>query len=81
MQMTPAASLTDTECRMARAGLQWSVSELAARSRISRATIVRLENKLAVPIPSTLRVLRLTFEEHGVQFLGDNGVRVKMPPK
>lgn len=56
---------------MARAALRWKVKELAAKAGVSAPTIIRFENERAMPVPSTLKVLRLAFEEAGVTFIED----------
>jgi transcriptional regulator with XRE-family HTH domain len=62
---------------MARAGLQWKVKQLASKAGVSAPTIVRFEGGRAAPMPATLKVLRLAFEDAGVEFLDENGVRLK----
>jgi transcriptional regulator with XRE-family HTH domain len=69
--------ISAAQCRMARAGLQWKVKQLAAKAGVSAPTIVRFENGQAAPMPATLKVLRLAFEDAGIEFLEENGVRLK----
>jgi transcriptional regulator with XRE-family HTH domain len=68
---------------MARAALDWGIRELAEKSKVSRTTIVRFERGHVMPIPATLKVLRQTLEEAGVEFTnGDQpGVRLKQKDK
>ncbi len=74
--------LTGSQIRMARAALNWSVRDLAARSQVSASTINRAEASNAMP-PTTranLQLLRATFEAAGVEFLDDTedapGIRI-----
>jgi transcriptional regulator with XRE-family HTH domain len=71
--------ISGKQVRAARALLGMDVSELARLASISPTTIVRFENGKTRPIKSTLTVLRLTLERHGVEFLNGDapGVRVK----
>jgi DNA-binding XRE family transcriptional regulator len=58
---------------MARGALQWSVRHLGKIAGVSPTTIVRFENEQAAPVPATLKVIRLAFEDAGIVFV-DNGV-------
>jgi transcriptional regulator with XRE-family HTH domain len=69
--------LTATQCKMARAALGWGMKDLAERSGVSANTIDRFENGRNAPVPSTLKALRLAFEEAAVR-LTDGGV---FPPE
>ncbi|WP_318012997.1 MULTISPECIES: helix-turn-helix transcriptional regulator [unclassified Mesorhizobium] len=67
--------LTSGQIRAARALLQWDQKALAERSKVSLATIKRLE-----PLPGPLRANRVTidalrraFESAGIQFIPENG--------
>jgi transcriptional regulator with XRE-family HTH domain len=65
--------ITAPQCRMARAALQWSLKDLAARSRVNHVTINRFETGQAASHPSTLAALRTALEAGGVVFIADNG--------
>jgi transcriptional regulator with XRE-family HTH domain len=69
--------ISAAQCRMARAGLQWKIKQLAAKAGISAPTIVRFENGQAAPMPATLKVIKLAFEDAGIEFLGYDGLRLK----
>jgi transcriptional regulator with XRE-family HTH domain len=69
--------LTPWQCRMARAGLRWSILDLAERSRVGKTTIVRFENEQSGSNPSTRAALRRVFESAGVSF--DDCLGVYMP--
>jgi DNA-binding XRE family transcriptional regulator len=70
------------QCRAARALLDWTQGELAARTAIS-AVSIRAFEKGGEMRESNLRLLRLTFEAAGVVFqnegeLVDGGVGVRL---
>jgi hypothetical protein len=77
-------AITGAQLRAARAFLKWSVRELSDRCRISRSAISRGEKFDGTP-PMHVRnldAIRRTFEEHGIEFLGLDGVRLlPSPPK
>jgi len=56
------------QCRMARSGLRWSLSDLAQQSGVSRRTIARFELGGRVSAES-LEALRLTLERAGAKFI------------
>jgi transcriptional regulator with XRE-family HTH domain len=58
---------------MARAALQWTLDDLAERSKVSRVTINRHEMALSKSNPSTLAALRQALETGGVEFIPENG--------
>lgn len=66
-------TLSGIQCRMARAALGWKTSELAERVPVSTATIVRLEGGAKSLNAGTLKVIRLTFEAAGVEFIDSDG--------
>lgn len=59
--------MTQTQCRMARAALGWTLDELAHQSGISRRTIAKFEQGANV-LPETMEKLRSTFAAAGVGF-------------
>ena len=59
--------LTFTQCRMARAALNWSLRDLAEAAGISANTVSRFEGGKPA-IPATLTVIRQAFEAAGVRF-------------
>ena len=58
---------------MARAALQWSLKDLAEKSRVNHVTINRFETGIASSNPSTLAALRRALEAAGVEFIAENG--------
>lgn len=68
-----SAMITPTQCRMARAALQWNLKDLAERSRVNHVTINRFEMGQAASNPSTLAAIRAALETAGVEFIPENG--------
>jgi transcriptional regulator with XRE-family HTH domain len=66
------------QCRMARAALQLGVRELAAKAKVSPATIVRFEASEELR-ERTVDAIRAALEAAGVEFTngGQPGVRMR----
>jgi transcriptional regulator with XRE-family HTH domain len=62
---------------MARAALDWSILDLAARAHVGATTIARFERGKPANL-STLTLIRQAFEAAGVRFTEDGGI---VPPK
>ncbi|MBN8903368.1 MAG: helix-turn-helix domain-containing protein [Rhodospirillales bacterium] len=58
---------------MARAALNWPVQRLAGEANVGEATIRRLEQGRAVPIPATASAIRTALGAAGVEFIAENG--------
>jgi transcriptional regulator with XRE-family HTH domain len=75
--------ITPAQCRAARALIQWSQQELAARAKVGVVTIIQLENEAGQPRRATLQVIRTALEAAGVEFIEENGggpgVRLRKP--
>jgi DNA-binding XRE family transcriptional regulator len=69
--------LTAEQCRGARAMLGWSQDELALAARVSRQTVADFERGARMPIPNNLTGMVTAFEKAGIEFLPDNGIRLK----
>ena len=67
------------QVKMARAGLGWSMDDLAKASGVHRTTIANFEAEIFDGDAATLRKLKRALEATGVQFLDGKmpGVRVK----
>jgi len=63
-----------TQALMARAGLRWSISDLAKAAGVSSRTVIRFENGEPVAA-STVATVRQAYEAQGVQFI-DGGALV-----
>jgi len=60
--------LTPQQCRAARAWLQWSQMDLAAKAGVSLSTIRDFEIAKRVPIKNNLLAIRMALEGGGVRF-------------
>jgi transcriptional regulator with XRE-family HTH domain len=60
--------VTPDQCRIARAALKWSLTDLASESGIGRATVARFELGQTVQ-PETITKLRAVFENHRIRFI------------
>ena len=70
-----------TQCRMARAGLDWTLDDLAKASGVNRRSIINFENDGAASFASVAK-LRAALEKMGVVFI-ERGVYIGgvVPPK
>ena len=72
--------LTPSQCRMARAGVRLTRTELCKKANISVATLADFEAEKRTPYEKTVRDIQAVFEALGVTFLDLNedgiGVRV-----
>ena len=70
------------QIRMARASLNWTVSDLAKISQVSISTIKRIETNdgFEKATKANLKLIKETFEASGIEFIGDMndgpGVRI-----
>lgn len=69
--------MSPAQLRAARALLNWSRAELAKHSGISEPTLHRFENGETESTSKTAEKLFRIFDEHGVEFIDDQGVRFK----
>lgn len=61
--------MSPEQCRAARAWLNWSQEELAAKAKVSSSTLRDFEAGRRVPIANNLSAIRRALEEEGMQFL------------
>jgi DNA-binding XRE family transcriptional regulator len=68
-----------SQCRAARALLQWTQKELGLKAKVSDVTIRSFELGMTDPTRATLDVIQRAFEKAGVDFTNDDrpGVRMK----
>jgi transcriptional regulator with XRE-family HTH domain len=71
-------AISGAQLRAARALLKWSVRELSDRCGVSHSAISRGEKVDGTPPMQVrnLNAIRTTFEEHGIEFLDLDGVRL-----
>lgn len=67
------AILTAAQCRAARALIEWPAEKLAEVSAVDLRTIADFESRFRRPDTDTLRRLRTSLEDGGVQFIAENG--------
>ncbi|MCP5246527.1 MAG: transcriptional regulator [Burkholderiales bacterium] len=69
--------MTPKQCRMARAGLNWTVRELGLKASVMPNTVTNFEKDRGVN-SSTIKAIKAAFLETGlVKFNGDNCVCVE----
>ncbi|GLS20691.1 transcriptional regulator [Labrys miyagiensis] len=61
-----------TQCKMARVALGWGVRELATAAKVSTQTVTRFERGDHLKT-LTIKILQITLEEAGVEFIAENG--------
>jgi transcriptional regulator with XRE-family HTH domain len=73
------STLSQAQCRAARALLDWSQAVLAEKAEVAKQTLADFERGARQPYPRTLADIRSTLEAAGVEFTnGDSpGVRMK----
>ena len=64
--------MTPTQCRMARAALEWRAADLARAANVGANTVIRFETGRDARI-STVEKLRSALEAAGVVFIAENG--------
>ena len=60
--------MSSTQCKMARAALGWSASELAGRAQVGVATVNRFEAGQGEPTTATVKAMEYAMEAAGVVF-------------
>ena len=71
--MTAPTALTASQCRAARALIEWSQQQLSLSASIDLQTIADFEKRFRSPDETTRRRLRATLEAAGVTFISENG--------
>jgi transcriptional regulator with XRE-family HTH domain len=72
----PRSDISAAQVRMARAALGWGVRDLSAAAKVSGDTVNRLERGDELR-ERTLAAIRRALEAAGVEFLADDGVRLR----
>ena len=60
--------------------LRWSTAELARTAEVGRATVNRFELAQGDANAVTIAAMQRALEAAGIEFLDDNGVRLKAKP-
>jgi transcriptional regulator with XRE-family HTH domain len=69
--------ITGRQIRAARGLLEWKVEDLASRTGLTRMTIAKIEAEAVQPQERTLATVVEVFDKNGVEFLPDEGVRIR----
>lgn len=69
--------ITINQCRAARGLLDWTQQDLADASGLSKTAINNFEKGHSDIKTESLRAIRMAFESADVEFLGDEGLRLK----
>ena len=69
--------ITATQIRMARAGLNITISDLSKKTGLHRNTLVSTEKEGSPTRESTANNLQSAFESMGAKFIEDNGVLIE----
>lgn len=65
--------LAASQCRAARALIEWSQDQLSRACAVDVRTIADFEGRVRAPDIDTKRRMRTAFEEAGVAFIAENG--------
>lgn len=78
-----SGALTAAQLRAARAFLGWSARQLAKKCGVSHSAIARAERAKGRPHmhAQKLNAIRSALEDHGIEFLDSNGVRLLSGPE
>lgn len=66
-------SISPAQCRAARALLDISRENLAARAEVGERTLVDFERGARTPLKSTMAAIRRALEGSGIEFIPENG--------
>lgn len=69
--------VTGRQIRAARGLLKWSAISLAEKAGLTRETINKIEDETVQPREGTIADIVRVFEEYGVEFTDNSGIRVK----
>jgi transcriptional regulator with XRE-family HTH domain len=70
-------AMSNRQCRAARALLGWNQGDLEKAAEVSKKTIADFEREERIPYPRTLAAMQHAMETAGVEFLPEDGVKLK----
>ena len=70
-------TISTAQMRGARGLLNWGQNDLSERTGISTTSIGSIENGISIPRESSLNAIRKAFEDAGIEFTGNDGIRRK----
>jgi transcriptional regulator with XRE-family HTH domain len=69
--------ITGRQIRAARSLLEWKADDLARKAGLTRVTVSKIESDHVQPQERTLASILSVFDKHGVEFLEDEGVKIR----
>ena len=75
--MVSTMNITGRQIRAARGLLGWKMEDLADKAGLTRITIRQIENETVQPQEKTLAKIYAVFDKFGVEFLPDEGMRIR----